>query len=247
MGPLYPRLIERQEGLINIAIPNLPGVASYTVSALSSFSVTIGDYTALFTVPVGGTYQSPTITRNRSWHVEESRAGLTTCQFNLDDFASATVPGDGGICYLMITATDNSGSTVTEQVTAVIPPPLFFTTSRRNLIIAGSVSGPSPASAPSSLSSSPVGTPVLVLPRFADDMLIWSTNVASGSDELCVSFGPGTQEQVLPNAGVATPANMWTFPDLGTNLIYLRGDDGAGTAAVCAFKLQVSVVMGLQA
>jgi hypothetical protein len=76
-------------------------------------------------------------------------------------------------------------------------------------------------------------------------MLIWNLE-GPGGDQLLVSFGTGTPELQLD--GVLTIVNNATeFLDVGTNLIFLRGDDGAGAAASTSFQISVSVVMGLQA
>ena len=116
-----------------------------------------------------------------------------------------------------------------DDVIAVIPPASFFSTGRRNLLINGSAGGPSTGSPPGSLPVAPVGTPCLVLPRFGDDMSLWNTE-GPGGDQLVVSFGTGTGEIALD--GVATIVNNATeFLDVGTNLIYLRGDNGAGLQA----------------
>lgn len=242
--PLYPRLIERQDNMIFLAIPNRPSAASYTIRALNVFDTS--GFTNLFTVPVGGTYQSISIQRDRSWHVGESRTGLTTCQFNLDDFSGATIPPDGAMSFFTIAVTDHAGTTITnDNVVAVVPPASFYGTGRRNLLLRGTVGGPATGQAPSALPAAPLDTPCVVLPRFGDDIQLWNLD-GPGANKLLVSFGTGTQELQLE--GVASIMNNGTqFLDVGTNLIYLRGDSGIGASATVEFQLSASIVMGLQA
>lgn len=242
--PLYPRLIERQNNMIYLVIPNRPSAASYTIRARNRYANS--SFTNLFTVPVGGTYQSVSISRNKSWHVEESRTGLTTCQFNLDDFSGATIPADGSMCYITLGITDHAGTTVADDdIVAVIPPASFFSTGRRNLLIKGTAGGPTTGTSPAALPVAPLNTPCLVLPRFCDDVSLWNLE-GPGGDQLLVSFGSGSQELQLD--GVNTIVNNATdFLDVGTNLLYLRGDDGAGASASVVFQLSASVVLGLQA
>jgi len=185
----------------------------------------------MFEVRKGRTYRSKTLKLNGLGLLDESRRGQTHVAYDINDFASATVPGDGVISFVRVEEFDATGSSLGEGPIFVVPPADFFATAPRNLVLNGTapeVTGPVN-------NLPPAGVMILVLPRFADECTI--TNNETGANNLYISFGSGLQEYQLAFG------ESVTFTESGVSSVYLRSD----TAGGAGFTARFSVVNGIQA
>lgn len=236
-----PRLVERHRNLSFLAIPNRPTVWTYGIRAAKSVTAAWAGSTALFQVRVGQTFRSPTLVRKRWALYQETRQGLTFASYDLNDYASGTVPGDGAISFIRVEEFDRAGNSLGEGPILVVPPPAFFATGRRNLI----VNGLAPQATGGADNLPPVGTMVLALPKFADEVTI--TNIDE-NNTLFVSFGAGLQEVSISPQGAAGTVSQQrnstqVFTEAGADHIYLRSSAVAGTN----FSIVAAIVNGLQA
>lgn len=236
-----PRLVERHKGLSFLAIPNRPTVPSIGVGAAVTATAAWAGTTNLFSLRRGRSFRSPSVARKRWGFYQESRKGLTFVSYDLNDYASATVPGDGAISFVRIEEFDGSGASMGEGPILVVPPPAFFATGRRNLVINGTA--PTVASVGNNLP--PPGAIPLALPKFADELTISNVDV---NNALYVSFGAGLQEvslapQGAPGAVALQRSSTQVFTEAGADHIYLRAEDGGGVA----FSVTAAIVNGLQA
>jgi len=225
-----PNLIERHPGLTYLSIKNRPAVSKYGVNAAVTVDAAWAASTAMFEVPLGGTFRSDTLKRNRLGIHDESRRGLTLASYNINDYASATIPGDAAIAFVRIEDFDKAGVSMGEGPILAVPPSGFFATGRRNLVLTGTA----PEVAAGSNGLPPTGSMVLTTPRFADEVTISNTD---GANDLFVSFGEGLQEYTLASGLSAT------FTEAGVDSLYLRSDAAGGATFVATLAL----VNGIQA
>lgn len=225
-----PNLIERHSGITSLTVKNRPLVSKFGFNAAVTIDAAWAGATALFEVPLGGTFLSPTLRTNRVGFTDSSYRGLTAAAYDLNDYASASVPGDAAISFVRVESFDKSGSSLGEGPIFVVPPPGFFATGRRNLVL----NGTAPEVATGSNNLPPSGTMVVALPRFADEVTITNTDAAN---DLFVSFGAGLQEYLLANGASAT------FTEAGVDSLYLRSDDAGGAT----FAATLALVNGIQA
>ncbi len=224
-----PRLIERHVGIVDLVLANKPSALSYSVGAANTLDNAFVGSTYMFTVPRGGSFRSITLKRNKKNRVEESCRGLTKVSIDLDDYANANIPGDGSTSYIRVSEVDFNGVAGVEGPILVVPPPDFFSTGRKNLSLFGTA--PNVAALPTYLP--PVGVMNFVLPRFAEDVIIFND---SGANSLWISFNPGLQEIEVK------PSERIIFTESGLSQIFLRGN-----GAAVPFRAIFSIVNGLQA
>lgn len=230
MPTVVPRLVHRASGLVDLAIKNRPGVLGYRLSAAKDLDTAYTAPTAFLDVRVGDVFSSPTIQRNRAYRMNSSNRGLTRLWLDIDDYASATIPGDDDVCFLRVSE-ETAGGFLEPGPILVIPPPDFFETGRRSLTLVGSA--PNLASRGNSL---PPATALRVFfPKFADELKVYNEEAAGGND-LYFSFGLGSNEmRVSANSSRG-------FSEAGANEFLIRGDSGA-----VSFSISAAIVNGIQA
>ena len=225
---IAPRLVQRSAGLIDIAIPSRPQVASYTVRS----NVTITDAWSTTTAFISGVpkhtwFKSPSLVRGGVGSYPDSMAGLTRVSFNPNDYASATMNGDTAMQYIVVDEVDAAGTTLSSSPVVVIPPSNFFATGRATLVLKGTTL----ATAAGPDGFPPPGAGRVLLPLFADEVTFYCT-----TNDLFVALGEGMQELTVP-AGQSrqlTEAGAWN--------LYMRGDTGSAAD----FEATISLVNGLQ-
>jgi len=226
---IAPRLVQRSAGLIDIAIPTRPQVASFAIgSQVDLTNAWAGTTTFLASVPRHTWFRSPSLVRAGFGSYPDSMRGLTRVSFNPNDYASATMNGDTATQYLTVSELDAAGTVLSTSPVLVVPPANFFATGRATLIVSGTTVGV--AAGPDGFP--PPGSGRMLLPLFADEVTFYET----GSNPMFVALGEGTQELTVP-AGQSR-----TFTEAGAWNIYLRGD----AAATATFEASFSVVNGLQ-
>jgi len=223
--PSTPNLIERHRGIIELSVSSKSNVSSYVVGAATNLTTAFAGTTQIFTVSRGGYFRSMTLRRSKANRTDESVRGLTRASFNLDDFASATVPGDGAMSFLRVREVDSTGVSGPEGPILVVPPPNFYSSSRKIIYLSGT--------APNVLATTsgvpPQGAMEIKFPKFGDTLEI--TN--SGAAPLLVGTAPGMQEfsiaagatRILVSAGVS---HLFLHGDGGTTdfEVYLSAIDG---------------------
>ena len=224
--PSTPNLIGRHRGIIELSVSSKSNVSSYVVGAATNLTTAFAGTTQLFTVPRGGYFRSITLKRSKVNRTDGSARGLTTASFNLDDFASATVPGDGAISFLRVTEVDSTGASGPEGPILVIPPPDFYSSSRKVVYLSGTA--PNVASTTSGIP--PQGAMEVKFPKFGDTMEI----VNSGAAPLLVGTSPGMSEFSM---AVGTSR---TLVGAGVSHLFLHGD-----GATTTFELYLSAVNGI--
>jgi hypothetical protein len=221
-------LVERHSGVVDLAVNNRPAVESYRFGAAVSLDAAYAGVTALFTVPRGHTFRSPTLLRNRVNLVGESNRGLTRASYDPRDYASTTVPGDTQISFVRVIEIDHAGTLLPAGPILVVPPPEFWVAGRQNLTLNGTA--PNVPGLPNNL---PPQTAMWVdFPRFAKDVTVF----ADGGSDIAVSFGEGRQEFIVPST------ESYTFKETGATLMSLRGVGGTS-----AFRVVAALVNGLLA
>lgn len=228
--PVVPRMVRRSTNLIDLAIRNRPSVIAYHLSAAKSLNTAYTAPTTFLTVRSGDVFSSPTVRRNKLFQTEGSNLGLTRIWLDIDDYASASIPGDGDVLFLTV-AEETGAGVLNRGPVLVIPPPDFFETGRRNLVLVGTA--PELASRGNNLP--PQDGMRVFFPKFADELQVYNEN-AAGGDDLYFSLGLGLNE-------LRVPAADWRgFSEAGANEIILRGNNGA-----VPFSLTAAIVNGIQA
>lgn len=231
-----PYLINRRPGVIDMAITSRPGVGAYRVVAattLTAAQALTPASPALFDVSRDRSFRSPTLVTSSLDHVEDSRRGQTRIQVNMDDYASASVPGDGLVCFFRIIEVDQSGAALNIGPVFVVPPPGFYSSQYRTLPL--SSSAPDVAGIASQVP--PTGSLVISFPVHVDNLMIYNDD-SVGTNSLYVALGEGQPE-------IEVPYNVNSLPSLvlahaGTS-VYLRGDGGA-----VPFRMTADLISGLR-
>jgi hypothetical protein len=230
MPTVVPRLVRRASGLFDLAIKNRPGVIGYRLSAANALDTAYTAPTAFLDVRAGDVFSSPTIQRNRAYRMDSSNRGLTRLWLDINDYASASIPGDDDVCFLRISE-ETSGGFLEPGPILVVPPPDFFETGRRNLMLAGTA--PSLASRGNNLP--PAAALRVFFPKFADELKVYNEEAVGGND-LYFSLGPGLNEmRVSANSSRG-------FSEAGANEFLIRGAGGA-----VSFSISAAIVNGIQA
>lgn len=224
-----PDLVTRRPGLTTLVVGNRPGVSAYRFGAANTLNAAFAGATTMFTVPIKGSYRSPSLQRTSLGRSDGSYKGQTLVQLNFDDFASATIHGDNAINFVRITELDLAGNPKPAGPIFVVPAPEFFTSPHRSL----SLSGTAPDVAALATGLPPTGAMVISLPRMTDDLVVFNDD-SVGANDLYVSLGAGQPEFVIPSGG------QIEFPFGGTD-IYLHG-----AGATVPFRLVATVVSGLR-
>lgn len=225
---VVPRLVRRTPGLMDLAIKNRPGVIGYRLSAASNLNTAYAAPTAFLDVVSGALFASPTVTKNRLFQGAGPDRGLTRLSLDIDDYANATIPGDGNILFLRVSEQTSGGFLALGPILA-IPPPGFFTAGRQVLVLVGTA--PDLASRGDNLP--PATAMNICFPRLASDVRIYNEEI-EGSDTLYFSFGMGLNEMRVP------PAVHRIFPESGASGVLIRGDGGP-----VEFSLSAALVNGL--
>jgi len=225
---VYAQLVERHQGVVDLAIRNRAGVVSYLVNAAVTLDAAYAGTTNMFSVPHGRDFRSPTLQRNRKNLVAETRRGLTRIAYDPVDYASVTVPGDSQISFVRIAEVNFAGTTLPEGPILVVPPPGFFVAGRATIPLTGTA--PNIAALPNG--TPPANAMRIDLPKYADEITIFNDGGAS----LFIAFGLGQPEVEVPTA------TSLTFPEAGVSEVFLRGD-----GAAVAFRLLAALVNGIQA
>ena len=225
--PSTPNLIERHRGIIELSVSSKSNVSSYVVGAATSLTTAFAGTTQIFTVSRGGYFRSKTLRRSRANRTDESVRGLTRASFNLDDFASATVPGDGAVSFLRVTEVDSTGVSGPEGPILVIPPPDFYSSSRKLMYLSGTA--PSVVSTTSGVP--PQGAMEIKFPKFGDTVEITNTG---GVNPLLVGTASGMQEFSI------APGASRILVSAGVSHLFLHGTGGTST-----FEVYLSAVDGI--
>lgn len=227
---VVPRLVKRAAGIMDLVIRNRPGVIGYRLSAAKDLDTAFTAPTNFLTVRSGDVFSSPTVQRNRAYRNDGSNRGLTRLWLDINDYASATIPGDTDILYLRV-AEQTAAGFLPDGPILVVPPPDFFETGRRNLVIVGTA-----PDLPSRGNNLPPEDALRVyLPKFAEELRVYNEG-AAGGDDLYFSLGIGLVEMRVP-----AEINR-SYAESGANEILLRGSGGA-----VPFTMSAGIVNGIQA
>jgi len=225
------QLVERSAGLIDLIVRSQPNVSAYQFAAGETLDAAFAGPTAMFDVPSKTQFVSKTLLLQRRGRIDERTPGLTRATFNLNDFASATVPGDSVISFITV-AMQPFGvpGFLPPGPILVVPPPGFFSAGRRILNFVGTA--PNVAAGTNNLP--PTGSMNFILPKFANHIQIFNT----GANSIFVSFDEGLPEFEIPSAGT----NFLNFQEAGIQQVFIRASGGTS-----AFKIAASIVNGIQA
>lgn len=222
------QLIERFPGFVDLAIRNQASVASFTIGGDVTLDGAYGGVTAMVTVPKGSTYRSRTLRIQKTNRVEESNRGLTRVQYDPNDYASATLPGDGVIGFIRIIENDYSGTPLPAGPILVIPPSGYLKAGKSTLLLQGTA--PNVASPGNGLPSQ--SSMWIEYPRFLEELKVYN----DGGSSIFISPGIGFPEMEVPSGDIVQ-LHTW-----GTNEILIRAQGGTS-----AFRLQAVLVNGIQA
>jgi hypothetical protein len=182
----------------------------------------------MVTVPKGSTYRSRTLRIQKTNRVEESNRGLTRVQYDPNDYASATLPGDGVIGFIRIIENDYSGTPLPAGPILVIPPSGYLKAGKSTLLLQGTA--PNVASPGNGLPSQ--SSMWIEYPRFLEELKVYN----DGGSSIFISPGIGFPEMEVPSGDIVQ-LHTW-----GTNEILIRAQGGTS-----AFRLQAVLVNGIQA
>ena len=220
-----PQLIERHRNIIELSIVNRPSVLSFDVGVDSTLNASFSGPSPAFSVGNGGSYRTKTLRINKINRVYENTRGLTRASVDLDDLASATIPGDSALSFFRVTEVLPSGSGPAGPI-LVVPPPGFFSSSRKVLALTGT----SPNVAPDPSGLPPVGCMSVVFPRFSDRLEFSNT----GASVILLSFHPGVPE--IPISAGETRV----FEHAGINKLFVHTN-----GATSNFRVITSMVDGI--
>jgi hypothetical protein len=225
---IAPRLVQRSAGLIDIAIPTRPGVASFNVGSNVTLTDAWTSTTTFASIMAGRWVKSRSLVKGGVGSYPDSMRGLTRFSFNPNDYASATMNGDTAMQYLTVEELDAAGNSLSTSPIFVVPPSVFFATGRATLILKGTT----PATAAGPDGFPPPGAGRVLLPLFADEVTFYET----GANDMFVALGEGTPEFTVPTgeSRQLTEAGAWN--------LFIRGD----AAAPATFEATISLVNGLQ-
>lgn len=228
---VVPRLVRRSYGILDLSIKNRSGIQAYRLSAAKDLDTAYTAPTAFLTVRSGDIFSSPTIQADRTYRMDTTNRGLTRLWLCMDDYANATIPGDGDISFLVVEEQNSAGVFLPAGPILVIPTPDFFETGRRNLVVNGNA--PNLSSRGNYLP--PEDGLRLAFPKFADELSVYNEEAVGGND-LYFSLGIGLQEMRV------RPEEVRVFAEAGANEVFLRGDGGA-----VWFSISAAIVNGIQA
>ncbi len=222
------QLIERYPGFVDLAIRNRSAVASYTIGGEVTLDGAYAGVTNMVTVPKGSLFRSRTLRIQKINRVEESNRGLTRIQYDPNDYASPTLPGDSVVGFIRVIENDYAGLALPPGPILVVPPSGYLKSGKSTLLLEGTAPNvPSPGNglpSPSSL--------WIEYPRFLEEVRVYN----DGGNGIYISPGIGSPEmEVL--AGTQVQIHSW-----GTNEILIRGEGGTS-----AFRIQGVLVNGIQA
>lgn len=151
LGPfdVSPRILQRSTGFTDLIVRNRPGTDMYRLWGAKNVNEAYGnivgsgvgtiDPTAMMDVLRDTLGQSPTVVK-RGWHIEESRRGQTSFQFDVEDYVVPAIPppfrGDEYPVYirlqenragqwLTVSGPVNHGKPILGPILA-IPPAIFY-------------------------------------------------------------------------------------------------------------------------
>lgn len=220
-----PRLTNRYDRLVEMAVHDRADVRAYRFGAANSLDTAFAGVTAMFTVASGATFRSRSVQRRGlGLSVYENR-NLTHVCYDPEDFwaGGGTLPHDAEGAYVRVAEQDAGGTFRPAGPILIVPPPGFFSTTRPNL----SVSGTAPNVAATATLTPPDGAMHFVLPRFADSVTVMNRDAAS----LFVSFNRGLPEVEIPTGETVL------LPDAAVSEVFVRGD-----GATVAFNMYFAIV-----
>lgn len=221
------QLVERYPGFVDLAIRNRAAVASYTIGGEVTLDGAYAGVTNFITVPKGSTFRSKTLRRTGQNRVEESNRGLTRIQYDPNDYASVTLPGDGVIGFLRVIEIDYAGNPLPAGSILVVPPAGYLKAGKSTIFLEGTA--PDVGSPGNGLPSE--NSMWLELPRFLEEVRIYN----DGGNTIYVSPGIGFPEMSIP------ATEMIQIKELGTNELLIRAEGGTS-----AFRFQGVLVNGIQ-
>jgi len=224
------QLVQRSKGLIDLMVRSQPIFVMYRFAAATTLDDAFTAPVTLFDVQANTQFISRSLRLQRLGFYADRVPKLTRATFDLDDFASPTVPGDGAISYITVAGQPNNAPFLSFGPILVVPPPGFFSTGRRVLNLVGTA--PNVGAGANNLP--PPGVMNVILPRYADEIHIFNT----GANPIFVSFGEGLPEYEIPSAGT----NFLYFRQAGVQQLFLRASGGTS-----AFKVAASIVNGIPA
>jgi len=220
-------LVERHPGVVDLAIKNRAGIASYVVSGALTLDAAYAGTTTMQTLLKGRSYRSRTLARNKRNLVEESHRGMTRFSYDPNDYVSASLPSDAHMGFIRVAEVTVAGTNLGEGPILVLPPPGYFTTGRSSLV----VSGTAPNVAGLANNFPPPDAMIVDFPKFTDNVTVYNDSAVS----LYVSMAPGAPEVEIPTG------ETMELLQAGATLLYLRG--GGATAA---FRISTVLVNGIQ-
>ena len=230
-----PFLVDRYPGVISMAVANRPSVASYRFGAANTLDSAFVGATTLEDVRKGTSFRSPTLVSSSLNRCADSRKGQTRFSVDLNDYASATVPGDAAMAFFRVQEIDHAGTVRPAGPIMVVPPAYFNTSPYRTL----SLTGTAPDLTATTTGLPPTGAMVISLPVHVDDLTIYNDD-ATNQNSLFIGLGPGQQEIEVPyNTSNVSGPDM-TLP-FGGSVIYIRSDSDD-----VPFRLTMTLVAGLR-
>ena len=141
------RLVLRKANLVDIAIPNRSGVASYQIHVANTlngaFDLVPGTtgLVNIFNVNSLQEFRSPSLKNNKRERQQGSNRGITRVLFDPMDYydPTTTTPTDDQQMYLRVAEVDAGANVIGYSPILVIPPPEFFYFPRGTITLVGNV------------------------------------------------------------------------------------------------------------
>ena len=221
------QLIERSPGFVDLAIRNRASVASYIIGGQVTLDGAYAGVTTMLTIRTGATFRSKTLRRNNQNRVEESNRGLTRIQYDPNDYASVTLPGDGVVGFIRVVEVDHAGTSLPAGSILVVPPAGYLKAGKSTIFLSGTA--PDVGSPGNGLPSE--NSMWIELPRFLEEVRVYN----DGAKDIYISPGIGFPEMGIP-AGTSVQ-----IKEHGTNELLLRAEGGTS-----AFRFQGVLINGVQ-
>ena len=221
---VIPNLIGRSQGLIDFSLRSDPLVASYQFNAAMTLQAAFGGGTAAFTVGRGRTLESLTIRRTGRGKDASSLRGLTRVSIDLNDYASATIPGDAAMSFWNVQEVDQAGTVLNPGPVLVVPP-----TQTEGFL---TLSGTAPSIAATTSGLPPVGAMAIAFPREVTALTIYNDDAVNA---LSISTSASDPEVLLPSSTVAGSPSSFIFQPASFSMLYLHGTAGTISFRLTAF------------
>lgn len=198
-----PNLLTRSTNLVDLRIKQDVNVTGYRVRGHKTLNAAFAGSTAMFTVDRGRHYLSPTLRRNKTGVVADTKRGTTRITFDPDDFGplSPNFPTDNEMLYLRVEDFSVAlGAYLPPGQILLIPPAIHFGIANSAITVSGT--------APANLGAiqgekAPPGSMSFGLPLYSP---IGSIQNLNGPDNLLVSFREGMpMDSIAPGGTLLIP------------------------------------------